>query len=296
MKPYVIVAPDFAHVCAGIKVLHRLCHLLNEKGCTAYITGRRAGLEFPGYNNVRLLDTLSSEEIKEIQHNGIVVYPDIITGNPLKITTVVKWWVGLTQPSPDFYITFSYAANHNIAAKADHNLFIMHIEDYFRFPEQENRYQTCFRVHKGAHLPRIPETNPPCVEIASSHSRPALARLLQTSSIFYSYDDLSTLSIEARLCGCPVKIIGYTCIDEEHLVNNPLTIYGVAIPGEPVDIAKLKDEIPLFVEAYNNMQRRSVDELDAFIDITQNSHKTYVPDTSVHPYISWLPVHKFIYQ
>ncbi len=293
MKPYIIITPDFAHVCAGIKVLHRLCHLLNERGLTAYITGRRASPEFSGYTNVKTLDSLSPEEIRDIQYNGIAVYPDIITGNPLKITTVVKWWVGLVQPSPEHEIVFSYASNQNTNAQAPHNLFIMHIEDYFRYPDQENRDKTCFRVHKGAHLPRIPETNPPCIEIDSSLSRPAVAQLLQSSSIFYSYDDLSTLSIEARICGCPVKIIGYTCLTEKSLKESPYTLNGIAIPGEEVNLDKLRSELPLFQAAYDDMQRQSVKELDQFIDITQSAKKEYVVDTSIHPYIPWLPVNKF---
>lgn len=291
MRPYVIVAPDYAHVCAGIKVLHRLCHLLNERGIPAYITGRGAGFE--GYTNLRYLNELPPEQLKDIQHNGIVVYPDVVAGNPLKFDTVARWWLAINQPTPEHEICFSYASNHNVHAQATHNLFIMYIEEYFRIPEQENRYQTCFRVHKGAHVPRIPETAPPCVEIASGHSRPALAQLLQTSSIFYTYDDLSTLSIEARLCGCPVKIIGYTCLDKNHLIDNPFTLNGVAIPGEPVDLDKLKSEIPAFRLAYDAMQRKSMEELDAFIRITQNSHEPYVEDIVVQAPQHWLPIRLF---
>ncbi len=291
MRPYVIVAPDYAHVCAGIKCLHRLCHLLNERGISAYITGRGTGAE--GYTNIKYLSGLSSEQLRHIQRDGIVVYPDVVAGNPLKFDTVARWWLAVNQPTPQHEICFSYAPNHDIHAQATYNLFIMYIEDYFRLPDVENRHQTCFRVHKGAALPRIPETNPPCVEIASGHSRQDLAHLLQTSSIFYSYDDLSTISIEARLCGCPVKIIGYTCLDAEHLKNNPFTTKGVAIPGEPVDIEKLKGEIPLFKEAYDAMQERSAKELDAFIDITQNHRKPYVEDIVNQAPQRWLPIHLF---
>ena len=36
--PYYIVAPDYTRTSSGIKVLHILCHALNERGYEAYVT------------------------------------------------------------------------------------------------------------------------------------------------------------------------------------------------------------------------------------------------------------------
>lgn len=293
MKPYIIVAPHFSHNSAGIRALHSLCHRLNEKGFPAYSTG---GIPWriEGFSSEQHISSIPREQLKEIQREGIVVYPDITPGNPLRFNNVVKWWLGITYESPTYMETFSYAPNHNVQHQADHNLCIWYMEKCFTLPEEgAPRPNTCFRVHKGAHLPRIPETAPPCIEIAGGHSRQALATLLQTSSIFYSYDDLSTISIEARLCGCPVKVIGYTCVDKEHFVTGPFSNYAQAIPGEPINLPKLKSEIPLFLENYREMERISEKELDKFIDITQDMKRDYVEDIRPIPPQTWLPIELF---
>lgn len=290
MRPYVIVSPDFTTVCGGIKVLHRLCHILNSKGYDAYITGRRASPQYSGYCNTKHVSELSTEERIWLQHNGIVVYPEIVGGNPLCFDTVVHWELSVAHANSDHWLVFTYLENKcDKNVKIENNLFIWHVEECFKLPDVDARGKTCYVVHKGAHLPRIPETNPPCIDVWNK-SPDNIAKIFQESKIFYSYDDMTALTIEARLCGCPVKIIGYTGTTYESLRACPFSCYGQAAPEEDIDIDKLKSEIPLFRDNYLKVIERVDVEVDKFIDITQNTHNEYFacPEFNQAPQ-AWLP-------
>ena len=71
MKKYVIVAPSFVPNSGGIKVLHRLCHVLNEAGQEAYIwpmlANDRAKFNLNPNYNTAIADT------KILKTNPIVV-------------------------------------------------------------------------------------------------------------------------------------------------------------------------------------------------------------------------------
>ena len=297
MKPYVIVAPNFAHVCGGIRALHRLCHKLNDRGFPAYITGKEAGPAYEGFTNTRHVNSLSLAEREDIQHNGIVIYPEIVVGNPLRFNNVVHWWLIPIQYIDEHALNFSFVDHPYLKLRAPNNLCTFFIESFFKPPVTENRFQTCFRVHKGARLPRIPETQvPSCKEITGQFpaTRQGVAQLLQTSSIFYTYDDLSGIAVEARLCGCPVKIIDYTFLNREILDTESYSHYGLATPEDAVDLDKLRTELPLFMEAYQKKIEHDEWEFEKFIDMTQDMHMPYFdnPCLEQKPQ-SWLPIEMF---
>jgi hypothetical protein len=288
MRPYLIVSPGYASCCGGIRALYRLCHLLNEKGFDAYITGGYTTDE--GYNKCKNLRGLSPDQLKDFQRDGIVVYPDIVQGNPLSFTTVVRWWLGITQPAPEHEIVFSYMENQRTLASAKYNLGVWHIEDYFKLPENNDRENVCFTVHKGTSVPRIPETKG-AIEIAHQFPRRDLSDLFKSSQMFYSYDDLTMLSVESRLCGCPVKIVGYTNMTEESIKQNPFTNYGVSLPGKPIH--QMEEELPLFKNAYDALLKKSDKEVDDFIQITQSYHMPYVENYIHNAAQYWLPENLF---
>jgi len=66
-KPYLILVGDYFHGSAGVKVLHRLCHLLNEKGEKAYIYGdKKTNLNWQ-------CPTISVSQGKKLIEEGAIV-------------------------------------------------------------------------------------------------------------------------------------------------------------------------------------------------------------------------------
>ena len=81
MKPFVVWTPEqgYAPESGGIKVLHWLCHELNQAGQKAYITSGNPG---PCLNTPRWSGGTD---------DFIAIYPEMVQDNPLGAKTVVRW-------------------------------------------------------------------------------------------------------------------------------------------------------------------------------------------------------------
>jgi hypothetical protein len=218
--------------------------------------------------------------------NGVVVYTDNISGNPLRFTNVVRWFLAYTNPAPEHELSFSFNIAHNITSTTKHNLMMCEIEPYFKLPDVENRTQKCYRVGKGHGWPLIPITNG-CIEITYScpNTRQELASLLQSSSVMYTYDHQTILITEALLCGCPVVIIGCKDENKKNVASNLMWKYGTGFYNEGFnqdDLVKLKNEIPLQIELYKEIALGWEKELSDFINLTENMSNNYVEDLGIH--------------
>ena len=203
-RPYHIVAPAYTERSAGAKALHMLCHHLNGKGQKAFIVPMGVPVVSP------FLDTPLA---KAGDANAIVVYPEIIEGNPLGAKDPVRWllyYAGRYRGNKTFPKTdrvWGYTTRIARDYGTQNVMFLPTVNDLEFTPlEGAQRSGSCFYAHKYREFygqtpaPRGVEiTNP-------GQSRDEIIRLLQTSEVFYAYED-TALIIEAVLCGCPVVCV-----------------------------------------------------------------------------------------
>jgi hypothetical protein len=87
-SPYYIFAPDYRQSSAGIRVLHYLCHALNELGEEAYLANARVA-----HPDLRT-PMLSKETMRAhflSSRTPIAIYPEVVKGNPLDTPIVARW-------------------------------------------------------------------------------------------------------------------------------------------------------------------------------------------------------------
>jgi hypothetical protein len=194
--PYVIVAPVYRNSSAGVRALYRLKDELIKRG----------------------YDVTVCQGGDRVPYGSIVVYPEIVDGNPLNAKTVIRYvlntpgLLGGDKEYDESEIVFTYHPSYYDAPV----LTVPTIEDFFQ-DEGLPRAGACFWVGKGINIPRIPETDG-LMEITYTwpKTREELANLLNTKVVFYSYDNNTALNAEAKKCGCKVVVIGGEMPDADY--------------------------------------------------------------------------------
>lgn len=218
-NPYFIVTPPYNHYSSGVRTLHLLCHALNEIGERAYIALTENP---PNINPVLLTPLLTSGVVdfyKDKKIDPVVIYPDIIQGNPLGANKVVRYLLApagayggdMAFPETDII----WACTKAIANQSGGKTLILPSSDraIFHTPKVDlnnmtfpKRKGSCFYAHKydkihGQELLTLSENSK-----RLEGSLEEIAEILRTSEVCYVYE-FSNIIIEAGLCGCPVVLI-----------------------------------------------------------------------------------------
>ena len=198
---YVIYAPKY---CAsnGVRVLFKLADELIKRGHNVYLFSEPSqGKDYKYINKLT----------KQLRNNAVIVYPEIVFGNPLnakKVVRYVLYYPGVNGGDAKFdenemIFTFSseYYKNADLLSISTMDLSLFYRDDT---PKDIN----CYFINKGGKWKEIPEFKD-FVEINMSYpsTREELANLLKRTKTLYSYDRHTLLAEEAYACGCEVKFV-----------------------------------------------------------------------------------------
>jgi hypothetical protein len=295
LNPYYIYAPSYVETSAGVKVLHLLCHHLNIKGYPAFIANTK---ESQYKTNPNLITPIANQKVLELHKNSkktpIVIYPDIVKGNPLNAKCQIRYllhYAGLLGGDRDFRsneLIFTYTKKiwQKMNLENPNVLFIPICDTKIFFPPQkeEERRGTCFYASKyklfsGKGTFEITKDS---FEITrdkpDSLSTKEVADLLRKSEIFYSYEDTSLIT-EAILCGCPVVLVKNDFFDGEPLAINELGSNGTITDSEMGNINKAINDIGLAQDKFLQATKDFYPQLDNFIKKTQEFSLSFQGDT-----------------
>ncbi len=278
---YYIVSPPFTEKSAGVNVLHRLCHALNVSGQRAYMVGMNTPPQGGETYCAQFVAPPLGPEAKQYyatqRIEPIVVYPDIVSGNPLNAKRVVRWLLahaGAYGGDKTFPATDSvWCYSTRIARRAGYsNVLNCPAADPSVFVPLPNveRAGTCFYSYKHRLFGgRLTEDVRHSTEITRQMPRPEMIRLLQHSELFYSYED-TFLIMEAVLCGCPVVLLPNETFEECHTLED-YGSSGVAWGNEPVEIENARATVARGRGDYFKVIGTFWTQLDRFIRETQNN-------------------------
>lgn len=278
--PYYIVAPDYRDNSAGVRVMHRLCDLLNASGNDAYIVGAEhlnPSLRTP------LLDDATLTRHRRQRKVPIAVYSDIVTGNPLNASVCVRYMLNkegtingnkINADKADLFFYYSPAFTPD--EKGPFHYLRLHTHDLDLFQADPLSAKTGPLLY----LNRIPVSAidfsalPADIELLSNlHplSLTELAKKLQSATALYSYESSGTCTL-AMLCGCPVVAMTLPGFEQLGFSRKALAPYGgcgYALTDSESDLQSARDSLPRFRQGMLNVARALQNELLAFIDITQ---------------------------
>jgi hypothetical protein len=279
--PYYIVVPPYVRTSAGVSALHVLCHWLNMSGHNAflYLIPKSEGLGVNPRLQTPILDADIVAHHFKAGLTPVVVYPEVIPGNPFGATVRARWignypgLLGGADIFDDDEICFAHSAHLARALPVSANLLCIPVVDSltFRPAAAVRREGTCFYASKfqTVHGQAVFGLPPNSREITRSApaTRAELAALLQQSELFYCFED-SALINEAAMCGCPVVMM------KNDFFTWPLGVEEVGWDGyawgdDPAEIARAKATV---VKAYDNYIRnipRFFSQLHTFVLLTQ---------------------------
>lgn len=239
MQPIILVVPPYAEHSNGIKSLHKICHTLNQIGADARLAFLHGGIRCGGkdWTNPALNTPCLRDEDKHLFLSSIVIYPEIVTGNPACATKIVRYLGNkdglltgqkMNAKPTDFLLAHSKIMEpnaHCILFNAEFNpVFHNRNTAYAKDREMDATYIGKGFIHgRGfayGDCPVVPDKL--LIERMWPRGAEQLAYLLRRTRFFYTYDPMSATNVDAILCGAVPFFMRYDPWTEEEIDGSEL--------------------------------------------------------------------------
>lgn len=269
-KRFIISTHGFDMGIGGLKVLHKLCHMLNTHGYDAYVIPVNFDVPFVVYEpyNVKL----ATNELLANLQDAIVVYPESWYGNYLNAPNVVRWILGPpdkshvdTWASNDlwFWLTHSYMTNFN-----KDNTNILHITEQHRdifFDKHIPRSGSCWTLRKAQHYVTPNNYMHPKDSIFIPYNQAGdliyLSDLFNRSEVFYCYDNYTYLTVQSLMCNTDTIVISQNC-SRDHFMKGYILNKYVAFGLD--DVERARQIRGGFINDLDLLEANSINQIHTF--------------------------------
>jgi glycosyltransferase involved in cell wall biosynthesis len=287
--PYYIYAPPYRENSGGVRALHYLCHALNLVGQEAYVVvGETSGL----LRTPSLTEEIRKQHI-EAGRAPVVIYPEVIDGNPMEATHVVRYLLNVPgaltghatqwEESDIIYTHGAEIVPDGMQARLLQTPLIN--KNIFNCDGVDDSQRKGSLVWISRYLDRggeLQSLTADSTEISYrvAHRSPAeLAALYRGAEMLYTYE-ISTACYEAVMCGCPVVYLPNPIMLPAP-VEGYLGPMGTAWGAVPEFIAQAKLDVRKIPDIYQNLETVFWTQLEEFIAHTQSIVKAAPPMTVV---------------
>lgn len=290
MRTFIVFADRFNENNGGVIALHRLVDLLNRAGQRALLWPSRRPLADPadrwgslwrqwrwvrrawrrpyrsGPGFVAPLATAADLP------GSIVVYPEIVAGNPLRAEHVVRWLLhrpgfhsGRVDYGPRDRYFFYQKAFDDPALNPDGDNLLKTVwvrDDIYRQTNLGPRAGSCYILRKGKGRPLVHDSAGSVLVDSLSHEE--CARVFNRVQTCISYDTYTMYSLFAALCGCDSVVVPEEGVGKEQWYPDPADRYGLAYGFD--DLEEARRTRPLLLPRLKAQERAANDSVRAFVD------------------------------
>lgn len=303
-RKFLIVTPSFSLNSGGAIALHKLCHLINENGREAYLFPYVDNLELNQFNYLQTLAVFFKKHLRQplrrlkthkifntpIYKNftpkmasndeWVIVYPEIIFGNPLRGKNIVRWLLNNPGYSSEtgkktnpiyfgrneiyfrygvWFKDFQFPGSHT----SKNFLTIQHhpLDLYFEEEPPRQRTGTAYCLRKGSGRKITHDLSNAILIDGMKHHQ--IAEVFKTVKTFISYDTYTTYSQYAALCGCDSIVIPMEGVPIGDWMPQLEDRYGVAYGFDELDFARSTRH--LLRDRYIEIEKRSVATTNSFM-------------------------------
>lgn len=297
VRKYIIYAPLYEENTGGVIVLHKLCALLNEMGCDATIwplqkphpheilslrgmvkVARWCLLVLPKFLFTSLdfrgpygLKFAGKSDIAD----AIVVYPEMVNGNPLNATHVVRWFLNkpgvltgkIEYGSNELYFYYQVHFNDTAINFEDNNHLnvVEFMDDVYRDEGLGERSGSCYMVRKG--LGRSLDKHEAGSKKIDGLSHSEIAEIFNRCKYFVSYDLYTMYSRYAAMCGCIPIVVPDEDVTKEQWRPVEENRLGIAYGWDDIQWAiDTRDDLIKVMHETSEQSKKSV---ISFIEVSQ---------------------------
>lgn len=219
----------YAENSGGILALHTLAHNIALCGEKSFITTKKKRADYLG-------EQIPEEEAIKMT-DKIVIYPEVLYGNPYNSDKVVRWLLN-TRGVINFRVGNGEDGENDLvykwssAYKAEDESKVVgyltaidnHLDIFYN--RHEERKQDCYIVRKGKNT-HVHSEN--AINIEDYSSNKYLADIFNKCERFICYDNACYLTVLATLCGClPIVIPNGEFTAQQWYNSLPSYRYGIA--------------------------------------------------------------------
>ena len=275
MKKYLLYTPKYDENVGGVIAMHKLCHLLNLAGQKAFLWKYEEDNTFL-INSSFITPTLYTEDLDKF----IVVYMEIIAGNPLNAPNVIRWFLNkpgffteeIKYGKNELYFYFQKVFNDiEINTDVDNQLYVTHfMDDQYKQINFAKRRGSCYIVRKGKDRKIVHDLLESIQIDGLSHKE--IAAIFNEREYFYSYDLYTAYTFFAIMCGCIPIVVPEENISMEQWHSDEYLRYGIAYGENDIEyVYKTKHKI---FETLQILEDKAKVNVEKFIRKSQEFFKT----------------------
>jgi len=275
-NPYYIVAPDYTHKSAGIRLLHQLCSVLNQMGHEAYMVTNKI--------NGALWTPRLTDETKVAHYltgkKPIVVYPEVIKGQPLGFGLPVRYVLnypgllgGGDRNYQDNETIFTFHAEYYESPNLLY-LPLINIKQIESVKPLKERVSGSSALYYNRYTPsksEIEDLGDGCIDVStkSDHEFEDIIAILKSVEILYCFET-SAIMNEAIFCGCAIVLLPNKQMKQLPEIIKNRGLKGISWGKETEDIRRAIDTVNEAKEKFLNDLINWIPQLQRFIDLTQS--------------------------
>jgi hypothetical protein len=256
---FVVYTPPWQFHSGGARALHALCHRINMAGGEAYGTTNvtNPNLQTP---------CISSERIAELVREGrrpVAVYPEIIEGNPLGVDDVTR--MILYYPKPDIEKSWSvldrrYTWLRDYCPSAK-KLCLPIVDKRIFYDDYRPRKGVAIYAAKYLRAGHKIDREGTLITPEQLKTPEQMAEIFRSVDYLISYE-ITTATIEAAFCGCPTLYVLNDTMPEK---PKSRLVGGFGTCTHESDLQWARQELPIFMEIYEQFEKDAEVMLDAFL-------------------------------
>lgn len=220
---FTIYAPKYCDTSSGVRALYRLCHLLNCSGyeATMYPFGdvERDSVQLSPWNTPIFAES-------NLSSRTVVIYPEIVSGNPLHAKQVVRWVLNypgvlggdIVFGEDELVMVWDRRMLRRVNSSVPYQLNLANVlqvpivDPAFVYPDANVvKDVDCYFIYKGRNAfdmfhqrYRLPnEENMICID-HNTHTQFHLGEVLRRTKKLYSFDHATLLFHEALIAQCEI--------------------------------------------------------------------------------------------